>query len=251
MMRDYIFILKYIGSCFSLKRSMSSLVKDAAAWVRFLNCYRTYCRMCSREERPATEYLLPCLGEDTQDTPLEPIYFYQDAWCFEKIVMNQPAQHIDVGSHHKFVAHLSKVVNLTMVDIRPLSLPMSTINFQRGSILDLPFADRSVESLSSLCVVEHIGLGRYGDVLDLKGSEKAIGELIRVMKPGGNLYLSVPLDDINRVYFNAHRAFTEEYILSFFQDFQLVESRYIYEREFLEENKSGFGTGCFYFRRIR
>jgi ubiquinone/menaquinone biosynthesis C-methylase UbiE len=131
-----------------------------------------------------------------------------------------------------------------------LSLPLNTIEFKQGSILNLPFTDKSVESLSSLCVVEHIGLGRYGDPLDPNGTEKAIEELKRVIKLDGNLYVSLPLDDENRTYFNAHRAFREEYILKLFDYFELVQARYIYGNEFGDQLKAGFGTGCYHFRRL-
>ena len=76
-----------------------------------------------------------------------------------------------------------------MVDIRPLSLPMDTIHFRAGSILEMPFENASVASLSSICVIEHIGLGRYGDPPDPRGTQKALDELKRILAPGGNLYL--------------------------------------------------------------
>jgi SAM-dependent methyltransferase len=188
------------------------------------------------------------LGNDTEETPIEPTYFYQDSWAFERIVQQKPACHVDVGSRAIFVAFLSKVVPTIMVDIRPLSLEMDLIQFVQGTILDLPFEGNSLESVSSLCVVEHIGLGRYGDPLDPYGSEKAIQELKRVVQPGGDLYISVPLDDENRIYFNAHRAFREEYLLTLFEPFQIMESRYIYGRDFGDQRKPGFGTGCYHLR---
>ncbi len=43
----------------------------------------------------------------------------------------------------------------------------------------------SVESLSCKHVIEHIGLGRYGDVLDPGGDLKAISELKRALAVGG------------------------------------------------------------------
>lgn len=234
----------------SPRRHLSVWRRDLAAWRRFWSSYWHYKKLASPDKQPSLEHLFPCLGDDTAETPIESTYFYQDAWAFEKIVKQHPAHHIDIGSQHKFVALLSKVVPVTMVDIRPLSLPLETLNFKQGSILELPFENSSVESLSSLCVVEHIGLGRYGDPLDPNGTEKAITELKRVVKPGGNLYLSLPLDDDNRIYFNAHRAFTEEYVLKLFQPFKVVESRYIYGQEFGEKRKSGFGTGCYHLKRL-
>jgi len=67
-----------------------------------------------------------------------------------------------------------------MVDIRPIDVSLDNLFFVKGSILNLPFRNNSIESISSLCVVEHIGLGRYGNVIDPYGSEKAIKELKRV-----------------------------------------------------------------------
>ena len=101
---------------------------------------------------------MPFVGEDEKITEIEPTYFYQDAWAFEKIVNARPESHVDVGSHHKFVALLSKVVPVTMINIRPLQLPLDSLNFQEGSILEMPSADGSLKSLSSLCVIEHISI---------------------------------------------------------------------------------------------
>lgn len=233
----------------TFRQAVQKVRVDLAAWNRFWRSYQQYKLLLSKAGLRPPLVFLPCLGDDTAETPIEPIYFYQDSWAFEKIVQARPGQHVDVGSQNKFVALLSKVVPVTMVDIRPLSLPLASLRFQAGSILDMPFADGSLESVSSLCVIEHIGLGRYGDPLDVEGTEKALAELKRVTAPGGSLYLSVPLDDINRTYFNAQRAFTEEYLLSLFEPFRVVEQRYIYGNEFSEKRGTGFGTGCYHLER--
>ena len=96
--------------------------------------------------------------------------------------------------------------------------------------------------------MEHIGLGRYGDPLDPDGTERAIDELARVVSPGGDLYLSLPLDDENRTYFNAHRAFTEEHAKTLFRKFEIVDRHYIYGDQFLEAPLCGFGVGCYHLR---
>jgi SAM-dependent methyltransferase len=192
--------------------------------------------------------LYPCIWDLTSETPVDPVYFYQDAWAFSRIAQLRPSWHLDVGSHHKYVSLLAGILPVTMVDLRPLPVTLENLSFKKGSILNLPFADRSVASVSSLCVVEHIGLGRYGDALDVYGSEKAIEELKRVVAPGGNLFISIPIDDRNRVFFNAHRAFSEEYLLSLFAPFSVEESKYIYGREFVSQRRNGFGVGCYHLR---
>ena len=138
-----------------------------------------------------------------------------------------------------------------MIDIRPIDLDLPNLFFRRGSILALPFDDDSIESLSSLCVVEHIGLGRFGDPIDPYGSEKAAKELKRVLNPGGNLYFSVPVDDACRVYFNAHRAFTRDYVISLFASLELVDEKYHYGRAMFDayDSAKGFGTGLYHFRK--
>ena len=59
-----------------------------------------------------------------------------------------------------------------------------------------------MESISCLSVVEHIGLGRYGDALDPFGTVKAINELKRVLTKGGLLLISVPIGK-NALYFSS------------------------------------------------
>lgn len=218
-------------------------------WLRFWDSYHRYVDLAAPAPPPPLKLLYPCVRDATATTAIEPTYFYQDAWAFEHIVRSRPALHVDVGSHHEFVALLSKVVPVTMVDIRPLSLPLESLTFRQGSILNLPFEDGSVPSVSSLCVVEHIGLGRYGDPLNPNGTEEAISELKRIVMPGGFLHLSVPLDDINCIYFNAHRVFKESYLLQLFQPFEIVQKRYIYGEKFGEDLRPGFGTGCYLLRR--
>jgi ubiquinone/menaquinone biosynthesis C-methylase UbiE len=138
-----------------------------------------------------------------------------------------------------------------MVDIRPVDLSVPGFTFVEGTLLALPFADGSVHSLSSVCVIEHIGLGRYGDPLDAHGTDKAATELVRVLAAGGSLYVTVPVAEESRVEFNAHRTFTREHVLRLFSRLELVEERYVYGRDWCEcyLPKRGFGTGLFFFRK--
>jgi len=211
--------------------------------------YRKYCELAAGGELPEPRFFNPWLEDATATTPVDPHYYFQDAWGFEKIVRARPGQHVDVGSHHKFVSLLSKVVDTTMVDLRPLPVTLGSLKFKAGTILSLPFPDASVPSVSSLCVVEHIGLGRYGDPLDPEGTVKAVAELKRIVQPGGDLYISVPVDDVNRIYFNAHRAFCEPYLEKLFAPFEIVERRYIFGNDFTDRLRPGFGTGCYHLRR--
>ncbi|HVZ10837.1 MAG TPA: DUF268 domain-containing protein [Candidatus Paceibacterota bacterium] len=197
--------------------------------------------------------LRPHVLDRTESTPVDPIYFYQDSWCARKVFEAKPLHHYDIGSKAEMVGIISQFTPTTMIDIRPIDLEMPNFNFIKGDILNLPFEDGIIFSLSSICVLEHIGLGRYGDKLDAFGSEKAIEEIKRVLALNGSLYISVPVDSENKIYFNAHRAFTREYILELFKPLNLIEERYIYAREIREsyDPMLGFGTGLFHFKRTK
>lgn len=235
-------------------RFVKSFAREGRRWARLLmgwghfwSRYFRYRRMAPSDEKPTFTSLMPRLL-DRGDTPIETTYFFQDAWAFQKIVAAAPPRHVDVGSHHKFVSLLAQVVPTTMVDIRALPVQLWNLEFKAGSILDLPFPDASVPSVSSLCVVEHVGLGRYGDPLDPHGTQKAIEELKRIVSADGDLYISLPLNDTSRVYFDAHRVFSEETALRMFEPFEVLERRYIYEDTFGSERRSAFGTGCYHLR---
>lgn len=157
-------------------------------------------------------------------------YFFQDIWAASKIYQKHIRHHIDIGSRiDGFVAHLLPFCKVDHVDLRPLESRVENLNYIQGSILQLPFADNSINSLSCLHVIEHIGLGRYGDPLDPAGYETAALELIRVLKPGGTLYIGTPVGQ-ERVCFDAHRVFHPATIFQLFarlelQEFALIDDK--------------------------
>jgi len=148
---------------------------------------------------------LPQLLDRTETTPFEPHYTFQDGWAAREVARLAPERHVDVASRISFPIGLSAFVPVTFVDLRRLEVDLPGLECEVGSVLSLPFADRSLQSLSCLHVAEHIGLGRYGDELDPDGTAKAALELQRVLAPGGTLLVGLPVGR-ERVEFNAHRV---------------------------------------------
>lgn len=230
-------------------RNRYSLVEKIVLLRNYFKDFKKYKEVDENENfKIDLDYISPYIYDKTEDTPLSPVYFYQDTWCTKKIFENKPTHHYDIGSKAEMVGIISQFTPTTMIDIRLIDLKIEALDFIKGNILSLPLKDNSVESLSSICVIEHIGLGRYGDKIDPYGSEKAIKELKRVLSLNGSLYISVPVSGGNKVCFNAHRSFTRNLILDLFKPLQLVEEKYIYGRKMhtdYDENKSG--VGMFYF----
>ena len=204
----------------------------------------------------------PCLSDKTTVTPFDPQYFYQAAWAINRINYNKPELHVDVGSDVKYVGMLSGICKVEFVDIRPLQVNLPNLLSKEGSILALPYEDNSVRSISVLHVIEHIGLGRYGDPIDTKGTEKACVELERVLAVNGSLYLSVPIG-LARVQFNGQRVLSISELITFLPMLSLVEMSVVdnfgnyqdrvnpQEVIYDEKARSDFALGCFIFTKNR
>lgn len=193
---------------------------SVALLPKFLLELRRY-RSLALGDSVAWSDAFPCLTDRLAQTPFDPHYFYQGAWLARRIRERSVPWHVDVGSSVMMVNVLSAAAKTVFVDYRPLRVSIPNLHPLAGDITKLPFADASVPSLSCLHVIEHVGLGRYGDPLDPKGSRRGASELERVLKPGGRLYLSVPVG-IQKVCFNAHRIFSPATIPSFVPGLRLV-----------------------------
>lgn len=199
--------------------------------------------------------LFPQLGDWREVHELDAHYFHQDTWAANRIAELRPGRHVDVGSRIDLVGFLTAVTEVTFVDIRPLQVDIERLTCVAGSILELPFADRSLESVSCLHVAEHIGLGRYGDPLDPAGSIKAMAELQRVVAPGGHLLFSGPIGR-PRTCFNAHRIHDPLAVLELFGELELVEfavvddaGRFTRHRDPAAYRDLSYGCGMFLLRR--
>jgi SAM-dependent methyltransferase len=168
----------------------------------------------------------PCLTDWLPATPFDPHYLYQGAWLARKIAARAPALHVDVGSSVLNISVLSAHVPTVFVDYRPLKTHLSNLHAIAGTVVSLPFAAHGISSLSCMHVLEHIGLGRYGDPIDPDGSRKAAMELARVLAPGGRLYLTVPVGR-SRVCFNAHRVFAPQEIPAMFPGLRLADFSWV------------------------
>ena len=163
------------------------------------------------------------LRDATATTGFDRHYVFHTAWASRVIADTRPSQHVDVASSLYFVSSISAFVPTRFIDFRPADLGLCGLSSESGTLLELPFASNSVESLSCMHVVEHVGLGRYGDPLDYDGDIKASRELARVVAPGGNLLFVVPIGGQARIQFNAHRIYTYHQVVALFPELRLVE----------------------------
>jgi len=152
---------------------------------------------------------------------------YECAFAASHIRQANPGNVLDVGSYRHFILGLLANFSITTIDVRnrtPIS-PSEVIITCDAKKLNLP--DHSFDLVLSLCALEHFGLGRYGDEFDLRADEKALGEMIRVLKPGGRLIFTTTITRaLPSIAFNAHRIYNREMLRSFCAGLNCVEEKF-------------------------
>ena len=212
-----------------------------------------------KEKRFQLEFIdiHPQIKDKTFRTTFDRHYVYHTSWAARKLKEINPSKHIDVSSSLYFSGIVSAFIPIEFYDLRPANLNLSNLESKKSDLLNLPFADNSIFSLSCMHTIEHVGLGRYGDPIDPGADVKAISELKRVLTPGGNFLFVVPIGSKPIIEFNAHRIYTYEQILSLMKDLELKEFSLIPEHEkdgglILNADpslvsKERYACGCFWF----
>lgn len=200
--------------------------------------------------------IMPCYWDKTIDTQYDHHYLLHVAWAMRKVKEINPIFHTDISSSLNFCANLSAFIPVKFYDYRPANLSLSDLTSEHADLIKLHFDSSSINSLSCMHTIEHIGLGRYGDPLDYDGDIKAISELKRVVAIGGSLLFVVPVGK-PKIVFNAHRIYSYKHILSFFDNWELKEFSLITDDDkggaliinADEEmaNNQNYGCGCFWF----
>lgn len=151
-------------------------------------------------------------------------YFHQDLLVAQQIFKNNPIKHVDIGSRTDgFVTHVASFREIEVFDIREYNHHVSNIRFVQADFMQM--SDQWVgytDSLSCLHVIEHFGLGRYGDPIDADGHLKGLENMKRMLKTGGKFYFSTPIGP-QRINFNAHRVFNVKYLLELFTDDYILD----------------------------
>ncbi len=136
-------------------------------------------------------------------------YFHHDLLVAQAVFEAAPRRVLDVGSRvDGFVAHVASFREIETIDIRPLATRARNIRFVQADIFDPDLVERvgQADYVTSLSVIEHFGLGRYGDPLDPRGHERGLSAIAALVEPGGILHIAVPTGR-QRVEFHLHRVF--------------------------------------------
>lgn len=204
--------------------------------------------------------MYPCIRDKTLATSFDRHYIFHTAWAARILAKTKPASHVDISSSLYFCSIVSSFIPINFYDYRPAVLNLSGLESNHADLNSLPFASESVRSLSCMHVIEHIGLGRYGDPLNPVGDLRAAFELCRVLAVRGNLLVVVPVGKPN-IFFNAHRVYSYEQVRAMFPNLNLVEFSLIPDdpqqggiianAKPEQADQQNYGCGLFWFSKPR
>jgi hypothetical protein len=202
----------------------------------------------------------PCLHDKTTETLFDYHYIYHPAWAARILAKTKPDYHVDISSSLHFCSIVSAFIPVKFYDLRPASIYLENLVTGYADLLSLRFENDSIPSLSCMHVIEHIGLGRYGDSLDPDADIIAMNELQRVISIGGDLLFVVPLGGTPKIMFNAHRIYSYDQVIGYFDKLELMSFSLITDfpgtKKFIDPasktdaDKCEYGCGCFWFRKL-
>lgn len=210
------------------------------------------------ENRFSDKKLYGVLEDDEDEPHHEWSYILHLAWAARKLQDINPIKHVDISSYIYFAVIVSAFIPLEFYEYRKFDIFLSHLTCGRADLVCLPFEDNSIQSLSCMHTIEHIGLGRYGDTLDPEGDIKAAKELTRVLAKDGDLLIVAPVGK-SILRFNSHRTYSYQQVLDLFPDLELKEFSLILDRcnggminnasPYLVIEQPGDATGCFWFTK--
>ena len=126
-------------------------------------------------------------------------------WIIKNLKQLRKSQKIkkllDVGCSGSYLCYelLHQGFDVYGLDIEPYPHKKPTFKFYRADVRTSPFPDNNFDVIIAVSALEHVGLGAYGDPVYPNGDVNALGEIARILSPGGYLLVTVPYAHIYSV----------------------------------------------------
>lgn len=123
------------------------------------------------------------------------------------------------------------------LDIRPYTERHPNLRIHVADACNTRLPSNYFDSTIAISVIEHIGIGHYGDPQHKNGDLQAIREMFRVTRPGGRIIITTPYYRIFKTLPNFERWIDAEYLEALLKDIQ----DQILDMQFIKANRKFLG----------
>lgn len=145
-------------------------------------------------------------------------------------VRRTPGRVLDFGSGNGMMALGAMFAgnHAVAVDLEPerYLFHRDRIEYVQGDFNTLDFEPQSFDQILNCSSIEHAGLaGRYGSVDDPDGDLRAMEKMARIIKPDGDMILTIPVGR-DALHAPLHRIYGEERLPRLLEHWQVREEEY-------------------------
>ncbi|HEY0740054.1 MAG TPA: class I SAM-dependent methyltransferase [Chryseosolibacter sp.] len=163
------------------------------------------------------------------DVSADPTEFFNhyDAfafWTASKLNKGGRKKILDVGSPKMMCAMFSAEHDVTSLVLADCKDSISAVKYIKHDVCDpLPFEPSTFDVFTSSAALQLVGLGRYGDKVDANCLPNLVSQLERVVKPDGDLFISICLGP-NRLAYNNSWFLDMPTITTIFGNWRVIDS---------------------------
>ena len=148
-------------------------------------------------------------------------------FVLQNMTLKKGAKILDFGcTDSKLSVELASLgYKVTGTDLRDYELKHPNLTFINGDFGKNSFEKESFDAVVAISAVEHCGLSDYGEEKFEQGDYKIVKEMHRILKPKGNLIITVPFG--KKMQATGYRIYNRESIYALLKDFKIKKEEYV------------------------
>ena len=134
---------------------------------------------------------------------------------------------LDIGSSGSILPTILAALGnwVICIDVRKWPVVWENLEVVKCELADADIAPESIDIITCISTIEHVGLSNYGDQEDIDGDIKGIAMLRKYLKPKGKMILTTPFGKA-AIFYPYHRIYDNSRFSKLTSGFSVLDKRY-------------------------